>query len=329
MLKELHPFSSPFLPKLALLALLASSALSLSACPANNTPSSPVPTATPTPTALPTAAATASPTAAPSATATALPTATPVPSAVPTAPISSPTPLPVSASATNTLGMKFVRIDAGAFIMGSPSTEVGHKADEIQRSVTLTRAFLMQTTEVTQRQWKAVMGSNPVKLTPENLDRPVASVSWNQVQDFLARLNQREEGTYRLPTEAEWEYAARAGSSDPYFFGPNTRFLKDFAWFVETSGEPSLPQSVGTKRPNLFGLYDVIGNVSEFVADMYTGEISAEPQVDPKGPPSSAHRVYRDCHYAQPAEDCRAAVRHLIRPDFVVEGQIGFRLVRE
>ncbi|MGE3728166.1 MAG: formylglycine-generating enzyme family protein [Candidatus Sericytochromatia bacterium] len=323
------PFSDTFLPRLVLLAFLASSALSLSACPANNTPSNPVPTATPTPTALPTGLGTASPTPLPSASATALPTATPVPSAEPTAPISSPTPLPVSASATNALGMNFVRIDAGAFIMGSPSSEVGHKADEIQRSVSLTRAFLIQTTEVTQRQWKAVMGSNPSKATPENLDRPVESVSWDQVQDFIARLNQRGDGRYRLPTEAEWEYAARAGSADPYFFGPNARFLKDFAWFVETAGNPPQTQPVGKKRPNLFGLYDVIGNVSEYVSDNYTGEITAEAQVDPKGPATSAHRVYRDCHYAQPAEACRVAARHLIRPDFVVAGQIGFRLVRE
>lgn len=323
MLTQRFPLLPALFVQLSLLAFL-------SGCPANNGPSStPVPTVSPTPTAQPTVAATATPPVMPSATATPLPTPTAEPSVAPSAPISSPTPLPVSASASNALGMNFVRIDAGTFVMGSPSSEAGHKSDEIQRSVTLTRAFLMQTTEVTQRQWKAVMGSNPSQVLPENLDRPVESVSWNQVQDFIARLNQRGDGVYRLPTEAEWEYAARAGSKDPYFFGPNARFLKDFAWFVESAGAPPLPQPVGKKRPNLFGLYDIIGNVSEFVADNYTGEISSEPQVDPKGPAISAHRVYRDCHYAQPAEECRAASRHLIRPDFVVARQIGFRLVRE
>jgi formylglycine-generating enzyme required for sulfatase activity len=311
--------------KIVLLALLT---LSLSACSGNNTPATPVPTASSGPTPVPSVETSPTPLPRPTAVSSPVATASPVPTATPTPePISSPTPLPVSA--TNTFGMNFVRVEAGAFIMGSPTTEVGHTKDETQRSVTLTRPFLIQTTEVTQRQWKAIKGDNPSSFKPEDLDRPVESVSWEQVQDFIARLNQRGDGLYRLPTEAEWEYAARAGSPDPYFFGPNTRFLKDFAWFVETSGEPAMPQPVGKKRPNLFGLYDIIGNVSEFVSDNYTGEITAEAQVDPKGPASSAHRVYRDCHYAQPAEACRVAARHLIRPDFIVAGQIGFRLVRE
>lgn len=226
--------------------------------------------------------------------------------------------------------MNFVRIEAGAFIMGSPSTETGHTSDETQRSVTLTKPYLIQTTEVTQAQWKAIMENNPAQFQkPEDLNRPIESITWDQVQDFLARLNAKGPEKYRLPTEAEWEYAARAGATGLYFFGDNARFLKDFAWFVETSGDPPMPQPVGKKRANLFGLYDIQGNVSEFVADNYTGEISSAPQVDPVGPAASAHRLYRDCHYAQPAEACRLAARHLIRPDFVLKGQVGFRLVME
>lgn len=262
------------------------------------------------------------------------PTPMPVPSASePVAPIQTqPTPEATALPTTsqNTLGMNFVRIEAGTFVMGSPASELGRGSDEVQRSVRLTRPFLMQTTEVTQQQWWDVMGENPSLFqNPKNMNRPVESVSWNQVQVFLARLNQRGEGRYRLPTEAEWEYAARAGAEGAYIFGSNPRFLKDYAWFIESAGDPPAPQPVAQKLPNRWGLYDIQGNVSEYVADNYTAEISNQPQTDPLGPPLSAHRVYRDCHYAQSASECRLARRQLIRPDFIPSGQIGFRLVRE
>lgn len=320
MLKLLRGFSL-----LTLTALLACQPAATQPGAQPSVSGTPGPGVSNSPTPSPAASASAPLQPSPSAT----PTASQQPSSAPSAtPQPSSTPLPDKSE--NRFGMNFVRIEPGTFMMGSPATENGHETDEVQHQVTLTQPFLMQTTEVTQGQWLAVMGSNPsFYKQPENLQQPVENVSWQQVQAFISKLNQLGDGQYRLPTEAEWEYAARAGSTTPYFFGANPRFLNPYAWFVNTSGEPPMPHPVGQKLPNAFGLYDTIGNVAEFVQDNYNGNLGSQPVTDPQIFQDFGLRVYRDCFFASPELDCRVANRQAVRPDFVVEGQVGFRLVRQ
>jgi formylglycine-generating enzyme required for sulfatase activity len=178
---------------------------------------------------------------------------------------------------TNSIGMKFVWIDPGSLRMGWQLEEPVHE-------VTLSKGFYLQTTEVTQRQWEAVMGTNPSYF--KGPDRPVENVSWGDIQGFLRKLNAREKGSrYRLPTEAEWEYACRAGQK-PEEAGNSG----DVGWSSEDSEGVTHP--VGQKKPNAWGLYDMRGNVWEWVQDWY-GPYSAERQVDPQGPQSGVFRVLR------------------------------------
>ena len=142
----------------------------------------------------------------------------------------------------NSFDMEFVYLPPGTFIMGSPSNEEDRDNDEKQHRVTLTRGFYMQTTEVTQGQWKAVMGSSPSHFRDDN--RPAARVSWKDAQRFIRKLNQREGGNkYRLPTEAEWEYACRAGSTTRFFFGDDDSRLREYAWYGLISGGQDPPGS--------------------------------------------------------------------------------------
>ena len=185
----------------------------------------------------------------------------------------------VKSSWTNTLGAEFVWIPAGKFIMGSPADEALREPDEVQHSVTISTGYWMGKHEVTQREWVAVMGSNPSLAWRCDLDCPVNQVSWEEAQDFIGKLNEREAGrgyVYRLPTEAEWEYAARAGTTGARH-GP----FDEIAWHSMNSG--SAPHPVGTKRPNGWDLHDVHGNVGEWTADWY-GAYPSGPVTDPTGP---------------------------------------------
>ncbi|MBI3019452.1 MAG: formylglycine-generating enzyme family protein [Deltaproteobacteria bacterium] len=150
----------------------------------------------------------------------------------------------------------FVGIPAGTFMMGSPSNETNRGSNEAQHQVTLTQDFQMMKTEVTQKMWVSIMSSNPSYFKGDNL--PVEQVSWNDVKVFIEKLNQKNDGyTYRLPTEEEWEYAARAGATAAYSFGDNAAVLGDYGWFSGNSGNKTHP--VGQKNPNAFGLYDMHG----------------------------------------------------------------------
>ncbi len=174
---------------------------------------------------------------------------------------------------TNSVGTKFVRIEPGSFKMGAWR----------DHDVVLTKGIYLQTTEVTQAQWKAVMGRKP--RNSSGPDRPVEAVSWDEVQTFLRKLNVREKDTrYRLPTEAEWEYACRAGGQEP----DEAPDLDDVAWWGKNSGGHSHP--VAQKKPNAWALFDMRGNVWEWVQD-WDGPYPADPQVDPQGPPSGEYRV--------------------------------------
>ncbi|HEX4999657.1 MAG TPA: formylglycine-generating enzyme family protein [Terriglobia bacterium] len=176
------------------------------------------------------------------------------------------------------IGMEFVAIPAGEFMMGCSAGDNDCKNDERPaHRVRLTRAFEMGKYEVTQAEWKAVMGTEPSGSKGENL--PVENVTRVEAQSFVDRLNAKNDGyRYRLPTEAEWEYAARAGTSGPYYGK-----LDEIAWYAGNSDDETHP--VGQKKPNPWGLYDMIGNVREWVADTYSGNYYRQsPEADPPGP---------------------------------------------
>jgi formylglycine-generating enzyme required for sulfatase activity len=229
---------------------------------------------------------------------------------------------------TNSLGMKFVYIPPGTFMMGSPPDEPGrrggeHGTDERLHEVTLTRGFLMQTTEVTQEQWETLMGDNPSRFKEDGENSPVETVSWNDAQEFIAKLKERENRPYRLPTEAEWEYACRAGSTTRYYFGDDEEALWKYAWYNENSLMHT--RFVGRKEPNAWGLYDMIGNVEEWCQDWYKHPYPSGHLTDPEGPPSGKYRVLRGGSYPYIAGACKSASRNQKPPDYR-QCNVGFRL---
>jgi formylglycine-generating enzyme required for sulfatase activity len=234
-------------------------------------------------------------------------------------------------SFTNSLGMTFNRIPAGTFMMGSSESEPERYSDETQHQVTLTKSYYMQTTEVTQGQWKAVMGSNPSLFFGCGDDCPVEEVSWNDIQSFITELNKLGQGTYRLPTEAEWEYAARAGTTTPFNTGnclstDQANYDGNYPYTGCPSGvyrEKTLP--VASFAPNAWGLYDMHGNVHEWVQDWY-GTYPSGPVIDPSGPSTGSQRVLRGGCWIQDAGICRSALRYRSDPGYRYSLS-GFRLV--
>ncbi len=226
----------------------------------------------------------------------------------------------------NKLGMTFVYIKPGTFFMGSPLEEDGRSSNEDLHMVTLTKGFYMQTTEVTQGQWKAVMGENPSKFEDCGDKCPVEQVSWKDVQEFIEKLNQREgREIYRLPAEAQWEYACRAGSAVSYYFGHDPKELGQYAWYWYNSEEKTHP--VGALKPNAWGLYDMSGNVREWCLD-WKGDYPTDPVADPVGPENGSGRVVRGGGWSSFAQYCRSASRGYGTPDDR-SYDLGFRLVRE
>jgi formylglycine-generating enzyme required for sulfatase activity len=226
---------------------------------------------------------------------------------------------------TNSIGMKLVLIPAGEFLMGSPATEEGRYSDEQQHRVRITKPYYLGATEVTQTQYEAVMRENLSDF--KGPQRPVETVSWDDAASFCDRLSalQAEKvagRTYRLPTEAEWEYASRAGSTARYAYGDDAAALGDHAWFVDNSSETTHP--VGEKQPNAWGLYDMHGNVWEWCADWY-GEYTNSLVDDPTGPATGSERVHRGGCWLDPATDCRTAYRGKVRP-FIRVSDLGFRV---
>jgi sulfatase modifying factor 1 len=252
----------------------------------------------------------------------------------PTKPVHSDLPVIELPSITNTLGMKLNKIPAGTFTMGSPEGEEGRYDREHQHKVTITKPFYMQTTEVTQGQWKAVMGTNPWKDeygAKEGVNYPATCVSWNDAVAYCKKLSEKEGKTYRLPTEAEWEYACRAGTETRWSFGDDEKVLGDYAWYEGNAmdiGERYAHQ-VGLKKPNAFGLYDMHGNVFEWCHDVYGEDYYQQSsEKDPTGPTSGFFRVLRGGSWSNGTHGLRSARRGL-----VVAGRYyfydGFRVVRE
>ena len=231
---------------------------------------------------------------------------------------------------TNEIGMNFVLIPAGIFMMGSPLNEKGRNSDEIQHEVTITRSFYLQTTEVTQGQWQAVMGYNPSQFSSCGEMCPVEKVSWHDVQRFIKRLNEKEgQNRYRLPTEAEWEYAARAGSTTPFPNGQITvtgcgfdANMNQLGWYCGNSGFKSHP--VAQKQPNRWGLFDMHGNVWEWCQDWY-GDYPNEHVTDPGGPKNGWLRVNRGGSLNDFSMFGRSANRLRYMP-FPKANDLGFRI---
>ena len=221
---------------------------------------------------------------------------------------------------TNSVGMEFVLVPGGEFDMGSTSGEATPEEQPVTR-VRISRAFYMGKHEVTQGQWEAVMGSNPSGFVDCGTDCPVEWVSWDEAQEFVRRLNELEgETRYRLPTEAEWEYAARAGTTGERYSSD----LDSIAWYSDNSG--GRPHPVGSKQANSFGLHDMLGNVMEWVQDWYEfypgGTVT-----DPAGPSTGRFVVMRGGSWWFGGDYCRASLR-LYQIHYYRYDDLGFRLAR-
>jgi len=235
---------------------------------------------------------------------------------------------------------KMVEIPGGEFTMGSPVNEYGRSCDELPHSVTL-NDFYMGATEVPQGLWEAVMGSNPSNFSRNNEfwgDRvncdslPVEKVSWNDCQLFITKLNRLTGKKFRLPTEAEWEYACRAGTSTPFSTGDSIIANQaSFDYLFPYKGKPldDVPTGrinlIGHFSPNAWGLYDMHGSVCEWCADWY-GEYSEKPVKNPTGPLSGKYRLIRGGSWFDCASICRSAFRSFSTPDYRYTN-LGLRLV--
>ena len=214
--------------------------------------------------------------------------------------------------------LDFVLIPAGSFVMGSDDRCDDEKP---AHKITLTKPFYIGKYLVTQEQYQAVMDANPSYF--KGAKNPVEFVSWDDAQEFCKKLSASSGLAVRLPTEAEWEYACRAGSKAAYCFGNNETKLGKYAWYSTNSGNTTHP--VGEKKPNRFGLYDMHGNVWEWCQDWY-GEYTAKTAKNPTGPATGAFRVLRGGSWFSNPAYCRAACRRRNNPDLRYRS-IGFRVV--
>jgi formylglycine-generating enzyme required for sulfatase activity/serine/threonine protein kinase len=252
---------------------------------------------------------------------------------------------------TNSIGMTFVSIPPGEFMMGSPQSESNHQRDETQHLVRLTKSFKIGAHEVTQEQYRAVMETPQSESALPN--EPVRQVSWDEAQEFCRRLSARPEenragNQYRLPTEAEWQYACRAGTTTEHSFGDDSENFRDYIWIDSNSGDKELdrsvlsmmerekhdltilanhsrPHPVGTKKPNRWGLYDMHGNLWEWCQDWHA-DLPSVPETDPSGPSSGVFRVICGGSFDGPYEWCRSSSR-LCREPSARTDSLGFRLV--
>ncbi|MBN2308319.1 MAG: SUMF1/EgtB/PvdO family nonheme iron enzyme, partial [Candidatus Hydrogenedentes bacterium] len=249
-------------------------------------------------------------------------------------------PSPKSGEVRTFAGIECVWVPPGTFMMGSPSDEEGRSDDEgPQHQVTITQGFWMGRHEVTQAQWQGVMGGHPSHFKGDTA-LPVDSVTWNDCQEFIERLNARGEGGVRLPTEAEWEYACRAGATTPFHFGDSPADLSRFANYCDRSNTNGFPRQdkahddghdktapVGAYSANGWGLHDMHGNVWEWCQDWYDeGYYGNSPERDPQGPSSGEKRVLRSGSWNNDPGACRCAQRGCDPPGGGGYGN-GFRVV--
>ena len=221
-------------------------------------------------------------------------------------------------SFTNSLGMKFVWIPPGSFMMGSPTAEKQRNGNESQHKVTLTKGFYMGVSTVTQEQWKEVIEKNPSAFAGEK-NLPVDSVSWNDCQEFIKKLKDKDKRAYRLPTEAEWEYACRAGTTTPFHFGETISTKQANIQAEDISDKKNLSRlkttPVTSFPANAWGLHDMHGNVWQWCQDSY-GDYPQKDVVDPQGPKGGPNRVLRGGSWFYSADCCRSACRGWGEPGF-------------
>ena len=242
---------------------------------------------------------------------------------------------------TNTIGIKLAWIPAGEFLMGTHSDEEARDDDGEQHRVRITKPFHFGVCEVTQREWAVVMGTTPWtgKGYVREGDRyPATYVSWEDATEFCRKLTDKERAagrldpgeSCRLPTEAEWEYACRAGSTTRYHFGNGEGSLGEYAWYKKSAWDinEKYAHAVGLKRANAWGLFDMHGNVTEWCSDRYADRYYREsPLADPQGPSEVWDRVNRGGSWNSDASNCRSALRFRVGPldqDF----SLGFRVAR-
>jgi formylglycine-generating enzyme required for sulfatase activity len=246
---------------------------------------------------------------------------------------------------TNSIGMKFLLIPTGSFMMGSSispeevaskyggSSTAWYESEHPQHSVEITNPFYMQATEVTQGQWKKVMGDNPSDFKDCGEECPIERVSWDDANKFISKLNEMEDTSrYRLPTESEWEYAYRAGTTTIFTFGDDASELGEYAWYWDNSEKRTHP--VASKRPNSWGLYDMHGNVHEWVEDDWHYYYDGAP-IDGSAwikKPRSGYRVKRGGSWSTTALVCRSASRYnaarAVLGSEYRSNSIGFRVAR-
>lgn len=254
------------------------------------------------------------------------------PNPTPPTPALTPTlPPPLESRITNSIGMELALIPGGEFLMGSPPGEADRGNDEQQHHVRITQPFYMGTTEVTQGQWQAVMKTTLWKyqmFVKEGSGYPATAVSWEDAVEFCRRLSAAESRTYRLPTEAGWEYACRAGSTTSYCFGDDATSLKDYAWFDGNAWNVNeqYAHRVRQNRANAYGLFDMHGNVWEWCSDWYDADYySKSPSSDPPGATTGSYRVLRGGGWRDAPRLCRSAFRLRYSPSYR-DYDLGFRV---
>lgn len=219
------------------------------------------------------------------------------------------------------VAFKMIKVQTGTFKMGSTT---GYSNEQPVHSVTISKDYYIGETEVTQELWTAVMGGNPSYNTSGS-QLPVEKVSWNDCQTFISKLNSLTGANFRLPTDAEWEFAARGGNKSAGYTYSGSNTIDDVAWYKSNSGDKT--HVVKTKQPNELGIYDMTGNVSEWCSDWYEYYSSASV-TDPTGASSGSNRVIRGGSWYHGANDCRCARRYSGTPSSTGNG-LGLRLVSQ
>ena len=241
--------------------------------------------------------------------------------------------LKVDLETKNSIGMPLRLIPAGEFTMGSPKSETNRDEDEVSHVVRISKPFYLGQHEVTQGEWNAVMKFQPWKgkgYTTEGANHPATHIDWDSADNFCKVLSEKEGKTYRLPTEAEWEFACRAGPTTAYPFGNDDKDLVKSAWFGSNVGEngEKFTHPVNQKLANPFGLHDMSGNVWEWCADWLDEKYySKSPKSDPQGAASGEKRVYRGGGWIHHSSKCRSAARSGYFPIYK-SNAVGFRVVR-
>ena len=236
--------------------------------------------------------------------------------------------------------LELVLIHPGKFMMGSPAAEAKRADTETQHEVTLTQSFYMSKYPVTQEQFELLMAKNPSSV--KGARNPVDTASWNDAQEFCAKLSKKVEKTVKLPTEAQWEYACRAGSTTTYYFGDAEKDLGEYCWYHDNSDDKPAPPNgpkpnfaakmthpAGCKKPNAWGLYDMHGNVCQWCQD-WSINFTEQASVDPTGPAQGQARVVRGGSCNVSADQCRSATRFLAYAPTRVNshlGGFGFRVM--